>query len=315
MLVREFYRMKTPLQEKIGLFESVFGSGAGKRFAMVSGLHGDELDGLYLSCRLAAFMRDWESAGREVCGEVALIPVANPLATASTGRFWPMGQVDVNRCFPGPSPTSHGEGSAHVWAGALFERLQKFDLVIDVHSSNLFLRECPQIRILNRYAEQAAPFADHANVDLVWIHDAPTVIETTLSYNLNAVAVPTLVIEMGVGLRIQPDFVDMVFKGILNLLDRMGILPGAMPDAAVKHPIHATDDNVRYLNSESGGFFLPDARVGFGIRSGERVGRILDSLTGAVKEDVVSRWNGYLFTIRAHPIVYPGSLMARIVEI
>ena len=80
-------------------------------------------------------------------------------------------------------------------------------------------------------------------------------------------------------------------------------------------PIYATDQNVRYLNSESGGFFVPDISVGFKVEQGQRIGRILDALSGEVKEDVASRWNGYLFTIRAHPIVYPGSLMARVIEI
>lgn len=314
MIVREFYRMKTPLQEKIGLFESTFGNGNGKRFAMVSGLHGDELDGLYLSYRLAEFLRKWESDGRPIDGRISLIPVANPLATAAAERFWPFGQIDVNRCFPGP-PAPQGEGASYVWAGALFDHLKQFDLVIDVHSSNLFLRECPQIRVLNRFRAVADTFAGHANVDVVWVHDAPTVIETTLSYNLNAIGVPTLVVEMGVGFRIQTDFVDAVFNGIVHLLEKLNILSGELPAASRKTPIYATDRNVRYLNSESGGFFVPDAQVGTSVRAGRRVGRILDALAGEIKEDVVSRWNGYLFTIRAHPIVYPGSLMARIIEI
>ncbi|OGH57964.1 MAG: hypothetical protein A3G34_05745 [Candidatus Lindowbacteria bacterium RIFCSPLOWO2_12_FULL_62_27] len=312
--------MKTPLQEKIGLFESSFGDGAGKRFALVSGIHGDELDGLYLSYHLARFLREWESAGKSIRGQVSLIPVANPLATAATERFWPFGQIDVNRCFPGTNgtaadPPPQGEGASHVWAGALFEHLKGFDLVVDVHSSNLFLRECPQIRVLNRYRAVAETYADHTNVDVVWVHDAPTVIETTLSCNLNAAGVPTLVVEMGVGLRIQKEFVEIVFQGVLSLLQKLGILSGALPPAPPSRPIYATDQNVRYLNSESGGFFVPDISVGFKVEQGQRIGRILDALSGEVKEDVASRWNGYLFTIRAHPIVYPGSLMARVIEI
>ncbi len=314
MIVQEFYRMKTPLQEKIGLFESAFGDGNGKRFALVSGLHGDELDGLYLSYRLVKFLREWENAGKSIHGQVALIPVANPLATAVAERFWPFDQIDVNRCFPGPQ-ASHGEGAAYVWAGALFEHLKNFDLVIDVHSSNLFLRECPQIRVLNRFRSVAENFAEHANVDVIWVHDAPTVIETTLSYNLNAVGVPTLVVEMGVGYRIQTDFAEMVFAGILTLLQKLGIISGAPAVHPVKKPIYATDQNVRYLNSGSGGFFVPDVPVGTAVQPGARIGRILDALAGVVKEEVISQWNGYLFTIRAHPIVYPGSLMARIIEI
>ncbi|MBI4180028.1 succinylglutamate desuccinylase/aspartoacylase family protein [bacterium] len=303
--------MKTPLQEKLGLFETTFGDGRGKRFALVSGLHGDELDGLYLSYRLAKFLRAWEDSGKPIRGQVSLIPVANPLATAAAERFWPFGQIDVNRCFPG---RAGDEGAPFVWAGALFEHLKTFDLAMDVHSSNLFLRECPQVRVVEKFREAVEPYAGQANVDVVWIHDAPTVIETTLSYNLNAAGVPTLVVEMGVGYRIQTQFVDAVFRGVLNLLMNLNILSDALDEPVKKKAIYATERNVRYLNSDSGGFFVPEAQVGSTVRSGDRVGEILNALTGEVKEPVVSKWDGYLFTVRAHPIVYPGSLMARIIE-
>lgn len=312
MTIREFYRMKTPLQEKIGLFESAFGDGKGKRFALVSGLHGDELDGLYLSYKLAQFLSAWEKSGKPIRGQVSLIPVANPLATAAAERFWPFGQIDVNRSFAGGSVN---EGAPYVWAGAIFEHLKNFDLVIDAHSSNLFLRECPQFRVLEKFRPVAEKFAEHADVDVVWVHDAPTVIETTLSYNLNSMGVPALVLEMGVGYRIQTEYADIVTRGILNLLQKLGILDRALAKPLKKKPIYATDRNVRYLNSNSGGFFVPKIPVGTSIQAGDKVGEILDALAGEVKEEVVCRWDGYLFTVRAHPIVYPGSLMARIIEI
>ena len=53
-------------------------------------------------------------------------------------------------------------------------------------------------------------------------------------------------------------------------------------------------------------------RCGVRVRQGEVIGEIVDPLQGEVLSTVVAPCAGYLFTIRAYPIVYEGSLMARI---
>ena len=45
---------------------------------------------------------------------------------------------------------------------------------------------------------------------------------------------------------------------------------------------------------------------------GEEIGAIVSPLTGDVLESVKAPCHGLLFTIRAYPVVYQGSLLARI---
>ena len=40
------------------------------------------------------------------------------------------------------------------------------------------------------------------NVEFVWIHESATVLESTLAHTLNMRGTKTLVVEMGVGMRI-----------------------------------------------------------------------------------------------------------------
>ncbi|MFI3295681.1 MAG: succinylglutamate desuccinylase, partial [Rikenellaceae bacterium] len=59
-------------------------------------------------------------------------------------------------------------------------------------------------------------------------------------------------------------------------------------------------------------YFLTEHRTSTIVEQGEEIGVIVDPLLGDVLESVTSPIYGYLFTLRAYPVVYEGSLVARI---
>ena len=48
------------------------------------------------------------------------------------------------------------------------------------------------------------------------------------------------------------------------------------------------------------------------IKKGGEIGEIFNSLTGEMHEKVVSPCDGVIFTLREYPVVYEGSLIARV---
>jgi hypothetical protein len=48
------------------------------------------------------------------------------------------------------------------------------------------------------------------------------------------------------------------------------------------------------------------------IAEGDVIGEIVDPLTGSVVETLSAPGSGILFTLREYPVVYEGSLIARI---
>lgn len=80
----------------------------------------------------------------------------------------------------------------------------------------------------------------------------------------------------------------------------------------MREPIVSTDGEVSFLNAGAGGVFLPEASHENFVHAGQRIGVIANSLTGEVVERVESPVDGLLFTLREYPVVYPGSLIARI---
>jgi predicted deacylase len=188
-------------------------------------------------------------------------------------------------------------------------------LVIDIHASNIFLREIPQVRINRQFAADLIPLASDMNLDIIWVHGALTVLEATIAHSLNERGVPCLVVEMGVGMRITPAFSEQLLTGILRLWRGLGVLASDVELPPCTHtPLLADDRNVYYLNAETSGMFIPEVEHWISVRRGQRLGRIISPLEGRVLSEVCSPVDGVLFTLREYPIVYEGSLMARIME-
>ena len=277
-----------------------------KRFSLVTGIHGDELEGQYVAFRINQILRENIDC---VDGIVDIYPGMNPLGVDSVTRGIPAFDLDMNRIFPG---RSDGDMNEYV-ASRLIDDIAGSDLVIDIHASNIFLTEIPQIRINEISADRLVPLARKANVDLIWVHGAATVLESTLAYALNDRNTPTLVAEVGVGMRITKEYGDQLTAGILSLLKELGIYSGECPE--VREPVISSDpDDVIFLNAPSSGIFIQTAHHGAILEKGEEVGIIVNPLTGDVLSRMISPERGWLFTIREYPVTDQGSLIARILK-
>lgn len=282
-------------------------TGLEKRISVVTGIHGDELEGQYVCFEL---IRRINAQKEKLCGVVDIYPALNPLGIDSITRGIPAFELDMNRLFPGDTAGNMME----YLAARIMEDLAGSEVVLDIHASNIYLMEIPQIRVNAKHEEQLLPLAKEANVDFVWVHGASTVLESTLAYSLNSTGTPTLVVEMGVGMRITRSYGDQMVDGILNLMKRLGIWEGET--AAVRQPVISRNPkDVAYLNAATGGLFVPAVRHGAQLKEGELIGRIINPLSGGVRDEVRAPMDGMLFTIREYPIVDEGSLVGRLLRV
>lgn len=304
-MIKTIVSTELPIDEQFCIRKNVIHNGKdGLRFCVVTGTHGDELEGQMVCHELARIVGGHQDL---LNGTLEIFPALNPLGIDTIQRGIPNFDLDMNRIFPGDPHGTMAEQTAH----AIIEDIKGADMVIDIHSSNLFLRETPQVRINVQDAEWLVPFAEHLGMDFVWVHEAATVLEATLAHSLNSTGTPCLVVEMGVGQRINHKMCRRLVGGILNLMRHMGMWRGEVMDD-VPSPIVCKGDHVTFLNAETSGVFLTEMTCGTNVTEGQTIGQIVDPLRGKVLSTVKSPVNGYLFTIRAYPIVYEGSLMARI---
>lgn len=276
---------------------------SGKRVCIVTGIHGDELEGQYVCAKLCnALQNDLTLLN----GTVDIYPALNPLGIDSITRGIPLFDLDMNRIFPGSSDGTMAE----CLAADIISDISGADICIDIHSSNIYLREIPQVRINEISADDLVPYAKMLGCDFIWIHASATVLESTLAYSLNSVGTKTLVVEMGVGMRITREYGDKLTEGILNLLKNLGMWKGECKP--VKESIISADRAVEFVNSGAAGIFVPEAEHWSQVEKGGAIGRVIDPITGNVEEYVASPCNGIIFTLREYPVVYGGSLIARI---
>lgn len=304
-MIKTVYSAELPVGERLLIKKNVIKNGtSGRRICIVTGTHGDELEGQYVAIRLNELLNKNLD---KLNGEVDIYPALNPLGIDSITRGIPNFDIDMNRIFPGSLSGSMTEVAAHY----IVEDLAGADVVIDIHASNIFLFEIPQVRICVNLKDTLVPLARLINMDFIWVHDAATVLETTLAHSLNTVGTKTLVVEMGVGMRVTHEYGDRLVDGIKNLMASLGMWSGDVP-ATVSEPALSEGDNVSFINSEASGVFISDTHNNRMVKKGECIGAVYNSLTGEVLQKVTAPDEGLMFTLRAYPVVYEGSLLARI---
>lgn len=274
-----------------------------KRISIVSGTHGDELEGQYVCFLLNAWLNDNPD---KIKGIIDIYPALNSLGIDSITRGVPFFNVDLNRIFPG----NKKDFLPAQIADAIVEEISGSDIAIDIHSSNIFLKEIPQIRMSQETASSLLPLAKKIGIDFVWIHDSVTVLEATFAHALNTRGTKTLVVEMGVGMRITQEYCLKLVEGIKNLLASEGFID--LEIKADKEPIISEHGEVFFLNAETAGLFVPKLQHCELVHQDQHIGQIVSPLTGEVLEEIYSPAKGILFTLREYPIVYEGSLLARI---
>lgn len=306
-MVKTVVSVGLPVDEKLivqkNRLEPAMLTGKEKRIAIVTGIHGDELDGQYVCFQLIRRINENKD---KLKGIVDIYPALNPLGIDSVSRGIPMFELDMNRIFPGSKEAAMTENIA----AELVDDMIGSDMCIDIHSSNVFLKEALQVRVSTENAKKLLPLSKMLNADLIWIHDSITVLEATLAHSLNSMGVPTIVMEMGVGMRISKEYGDRLVEGIFRVMTELGIWEDT--SKPVKEPVVSTDGEVSLISAKNPGIFVAEVAHNEKVQKGEIIGTIINGLTGEIEEKIIAPCEGTLFTLREYPVVYNGSLIARI---
>jgi predicted deacylase len=307
-MIKTIVSEELPVSEKFEIRKNIIkGEKKGKRLCIVTGTHGDELEGQYVCFELARRLNEHPE---DLRGSVEIYPALNPLGVDSITRGFPAFDLDMNRIFPGEVNGHLIENTAY----KIIQDLKGADMVLDIHSSNIFLREVMQVRINEQNAKELTPYARLLNADFIWIHDAATVLQSTLAHSLNVIGTKTLVVEMGIGMRITREYGNRLVDGIFNLMSRLGMWKGEKPEM-IAEPFISTNGKVIFMNADVSGVIIPSVSHCSNVKEGEILCHIVEPFEGKILQDVLSPVDGFVFTMRTYPIVYEGSLIARIYKI
>lgn len=291
------------IKVKKNRLEPDFPIGNEKRICIVSGLYGDELQGQYICYEvIRRIKKDYDS----LKGIVDVYPSLNPMGLDSKTREIPGSGMDMNVIFPGSKSGALGEYTA----SCVFDDIKGADVCIDLHASNLYIGEIPQVRINDDRLEDLLPVASKLGLDMVWIHPSTSVLNGSLAYSLNLAGTKTMVIESGTAYRINQKYCKHIVDGIFALMSDMGIWSGTIENTKESRIVN--DKDISYINAESSGIFIPEVEVYDSVKKGDAIGSIVNVITGSVEEVVYASIDGMICSLREYPVIEEGSLIARI---
>lgn len=297
--------IELPAGEELGVYRRRFRGAEGPHVALVAAVRGDTPEGTRVAHTVAGHLR---ANHERLVGTVDVFPCVNPMAAHHGARNWPAYDVDLNRRFPG---RLDGHAPDRV-AAALMEALRPVDQVIELRGAHPAFREETQAQV--RFDHPlAVERAMRTNVRVVWKRSADIEGTGTL-----ASEIPGLIcLEGGTGNRLTDGVGTQLAHGILNLLVVLGVLPeDNLPFhwAAIERPLVATEESVIRVRASRGGLFLPQGRIWAEVAAGDPLGEVVDPISGETREQVQAPRAGRVLALREQPVVYPGSLVARLVS-
>ncbi|WP_028202851.1 M14 family metallopeptidase [Paraburkholderia nodosa] len=201
----------------------VHGAKPGKRVALISGVHGDEMSPVHTIHSVISQLDPAQMSGTVL----AVLDVSRP-ALEAMERRWPntalgTGLIDINREWPG---NENGASAPSRHAGLLFNRLLRpnTDYAIDFHtgttgmdltSFNLVRMELPEPRAM----AELFPIKQ--------IFDNPAY-PTLLANAFINVGIPAITPEIGSARVFDFDMIPSFVEGTLNVLKRYNIVSGPM---------------------------------------------------------------------------------------
>jgi predicted deacylase len=280
------------------------------RLALVSGLHGNELNGVFVLARLASFLRqiaDGERRGATLLGRVLVIPAVNVLGLNVRSRAWPFDGTDVNRMFPG----YEGGETTQRLAAAVLAATAEARWRIDLHSSNVDFEELPQVRLFEP-SDEERDAARWLGLPAVIERPVTPTLTTTLAYAWRQRGGRGLVIQAGYAGGLQPAHCERVFRALVDFLERSGLLVGVRL-AEPEEDAHCFGERQSFpLISDHAGWFVSRLEVGQWLQAGELVGYVYDGFEGDLTAEIRAPVSGLLAGIRHHPLLCEGDLVARV---
>ncbi len=301
--------VETPLHDHLSVPYHDFGpTDRPPRLVLVAGLHGNELNGVFVLARLADFLSQVAHKPLQTLRErVVIVPAVNLIGVNLCRRVWPPEQRDINRHFPG-----HREGaSLERLTAALVQLTKSAYYRVDIHSSNRDIEEMPQVRL---YEPNDDERATACLFGLPAVIERPTypLFTTTLLHAWQGLGGENFVIQGGQADGLQMNHCGTLFRALLGFLDRTGIVTGLT--------LAEEDDHLHYFSfrqafavlTQQAGWFVSHREVGQWLQAGDLVGCIYDGFNGMLCREIKAPVAGLLGSLRRQPLLFEGDLIARI---
>lgn len=270
----------------------------GPTLLIQGGIHGDEINGIEIARRLI-----FDKHAKPYRGTIICIPVVNVMAFLNLERKFADGR-DLNRSFPGSKNGSlAGQLAYSITSGVI----PLVDYVIDLHTGGEQRFNVPQIRYDSAHPESFV-LAEKFNAPFTFLQNKAPV--GSFRKVLNSKNIPGIVFEGGKSRQIDEDVVKIGVKGVLNVMDHLGIRQQGK-DERQEETTTTHIQNSRWVRAKNSGMFQPLVKNGTEIQKGQLLGYINGPFAQFQKK-VISPISGFIICLNQIPVVYKGDALFNI---
>jgi len=270
------------------------GAAPGRTLVVTGAVHGDEYEGV------RAILETFDELDpAAMAGNLLAVPVANPPAFWAGTRTSPLDGGNLARVFPGDP----GGGPTQVIAHALGTRIIALaDLYADFHSAGVGWA-MPSMAGYDESDPRSAAAAEAFGAEYLWGHpEIPP--GRTVSFAKSR-GIPFVYTEAWGAGRVAPSDLEMMKRGIRNLLRHLAILPGELERVPVRMRLTGEGNIHSGINSPAEGFFIPAVSLLEPVSEGQYLGR-LTNILGETTHRFTAGSAGVIGLIRQFPTVREG---------
>lgn len=264
--------------------------GEGPLLAMVAGVHGNELNGIWV---IHEVVRALEKR-KKLNGTVLAIVIANAPGVVRHARAFSDGN-DLNRLFPGRARGTPSQ----IWAHRVTKQLEGVDYLLDFHTAGAGRQNSVYARV-DLDDKRSRTLARVFGPQLI-VHKPAN--DKSLRGWAATHSIPAVTLEVGDPQRYQDANTKLAVRGTLRVLRHCGLIGGRAPEEGPQSPEYVKS---KWIYTTRGGLLEVWPDVGAPVAKGEVVG-VLRDVFGRELERYESPSDGHVVGKTADPIAQTGS--------
>jgi uncharacterized protein len=277
----------------------------GKRIALVSGVHGDEISTVRTIQTVMDQLNPVEMSG----AVLAVLDVSRP-AMEGMARRWPnsgrgIDLIDLNREWPG---NENGPTAPSRHAGMLFNRLLKpnADYAIDFHTSTTGI-DMTALHIARMDLPEVRAMAELFPIDQVFDNAAyPGILANAF---IDA-GIPAFTPEIGAPRILDRTMIPLFVEGTMNVLKHHGIIAGPMGRTGKDSSIFIAN-SAHAVFATRGGFVELLVKLNDKVEVGQKVA-VQRNTFGEVVAEYTSGVSGEIASYRTDATAEPGNILVSV---
>ncbi len=277
----------------------IHGQKDGPRLFISAAIHGDEINGTEIIRRLMKLKKI-----KKLKGTLIAVPVVNVYGFLQQSRYSP-DRRDLNRFFPGSEKGSLTSQLADIF---MDEIVANSTHGIDLHAGSNHRTNLPQIR---------ANIEDPVTRQLAEAFRVPIIINASirdgsLRQALAEKGIPFLLYEAGEALRFDEVAIRAGIRGILSVMETIGMLRRNRTRKAVIEPL--TADATTWIRAPASGILHMNVPLGTRVAKNKKIGEIADPF-GVHEAAIESPVSGMVIGRLNLPLVHQGDAVIHVAQI